>query len=187
MPSERLAAGSDIVTFSGDKLVGGPQAGLVVGRADLVARMRKDPLARAMRPDKATLAGVAATLGIYQAGRAETAIPVWRMIAASPDALRDRAERLAAALGRDMDASVVELRSTVGGGSLPGETLQSWGVALAGRSPDRVVAALRRGTPCVMARVHERRVVLDLRTVLEDPLERLPGAIAAAIEGSRTR
>jgi len=187
MPSERLAAGSDIVTFSGDKLVGGPQAGLVVGRADLVARMRKDPLARAMRPDKATLAGVAATLGIYQAGRAETAIPVWRMIAASPDALRDRAERLAAALGRAVDASVVELRSTVGGGSLPGETLPSWGVALAGRSPDRVVAALRRGTPCVMARVHERRVVLDLRTVLEDPLERLPGAIAAAIEGARAR
>ena len=106
MPSERLAAGSDIVTFSGDKLVGGPQAGLVVGRADLVARMRKDPLARAMRPDKATLAAVAATLGIYQAGRAETAIPVWRMIAASPEALRDRAERLAAPwVGRRMRRS----------------------------------------------------------------------------------
>ena len=190
MPSERLAAGSDIVTFSGDKLVGGPQAGLVVGRADLVAKMRKDPLARAMRPDKATLAAVAANLGIYRAGRAETAIPVWRMIAVSADALRDSAERLAAALGtlgRDVDASVVELRSTVGGGSLPGETLPSFGVALAGRSPDRVVAALRRGTPCVMARVQERRVVLDLRTVLEDPLERLPGAIAAAVEEGRAR
>src|SRR5258705_8816298 len=80
LPAERLAAGSDIVTFSGDKLVGGPQAGLVVGRADLVARMRKDPLARAMRPDKATLLGVADTLALYRAGLALDRVPVWRMI-----------------------------------------------------------------------------------------------------------
>ena len=187
MPGERLAAGSDVVTFSGDKLVGGPQAGLVVGRADLVARIRKDPLARAMRPDKATLAGVAATLALYQAGRAETAIPVWRMIAASPATLRERAERLAAALAHGAGASVVELRSTVGGGSLPGETLPSWGVALAVRSADRVVAALRRGTPCVLARIEGGRVVLDLRTVREDWLDRLPGAIATALEGATRR
>ena len=187
MPAERLAAGSDIVTFSGDKLVGGPQAGLVVGRADLVARMRRDPLARAMRPDKATLAAVAGTLAIYRAGRAETAIPAWRMIAESADALRARAERLAGALDQATGARAVELRSTVGGGSLPGETLPSWGVALGVRSPDRVVAALRRGSPCVIARIEDGRVVLDLRTVLEDPLERLPDAIATALEGARRR
>jgi L-seryl-tRNA(Ser) seleniumtransferase len=187
MPAERLAAGSDIVTFSGDKLVGGPQAGLVVGRSDLVARMRKDPLARAMRPDKATLAAVAGTLAIYRAGRAEAAIPVWRMIATPPEALRALAERLAAALDEAAGATAVELRSTIGGGSLPGETLPSWGVALRVRSPDRVVAALRRGTPCVIARVEAGRVILDLRTVLEDPLERLPGAIAAAVEEARRR
>jgi L-seryl-tRNA(Ser) seleniumtransferase len=187
MPSERLAAGSDIVTFSGDKLVGGPQAGLVVGRADLIARIRKDPLARAMRPDKATLAGVAATLALYQAGRAETAIPVWRMIAASPQTVRERAERLVADLSPTAGASIVELRSTVGGGSLPGETLPSWGVALAARSANRIVAALRRGNPCVLARVEGGRVVLDLRTVREDWLDSLPDAIEAAIEGSDTR
>jgi L-seryl-tRNA(Ser) seleniumtransferase len=187
MPGERLAAGSDVVTFSGDKLVGGPQAGLVVGRSDLIARIRKDPLARAMRPDKATLAGVAATLALYQAGRAESAIPVWRMIAASPEALRERAERLATELDPSAGASVVELRSTVGGGSLPGETLPSWGVALAVRSAGRMLAALRRGTPCVMARVEGGRVMLDLRTVREDWLDWLPGAIATAVEGASRR
>jgi len=187
MPSERLAAGSDIVTFSGDKLVGGPQAGLVVGRADLVARIRKDPLARAMRPDKATLAAVAATLALYQSGRAESTIPVWRMIALSPEALRERAERLVAELDPRAGASAVELRSTVGGGSLPGETLPSWGVALAVRSADRMVAALRRGTPCVLARIEGGRVILDLRTVREDWLGSLPEAIATAIDGANRR
>ena len=187
MPAERLAAGSDIVTFSGDKLVGGPQAGLVVGRADLIARIRKDPLARAMRPDKATLAGVAATLALYQAGRAERAIPVWRMIAASPATLRERAERLVADLDPRAMACAVELPSTVGGGSLPGETLPSWGVALALRSADRMVAALRRGTPCVLARIEGGRVILDLRTVPEEQMRLLPGAIFTAIEGPPRR
>ena len=180
MPSERLTAGADLVTFSGDKLVGGPQAGLVVGRADLVGKLRRDPLARAMRPDKVTLAGVAATLGLYRAGRAETSIPVWQMIAAQPAALRQRAETLAAALAHALAADVVELQSTIGGGSLPGETLSSWGIGLEVAKPDRVIAALRRGAPCVLARIAEGRVVLDLRTVLEDPTDRLPAAILAA-------
>ncbi len=181
MPHERLAAGSDVVTFSGDKLCGGPQAGLIVGRADLVARIRRDPLARAMRPDKVTLAGVAATLGLYRAGRAASTIPVWRMIAAPVAELRERAVALVRALAPNVAAEVVELRSTVGGGSLPGETLPSWGIALEARGADRLVAALRRGDPCVIARIEDRRVVLDLRTVLEDPLERLAPAILRAV------
>ncbi|HYN47333.1 MAG TPA: L-seryl-tRNA(Sec) selenium transferase, partial [Candidatus Nanopelagicales bacterium] len=124
-PAERLAAGADLVVFSGDKLVGGPQAGLVIGRADLVARLRKDPLARAMRPDKATLAGVAATLGLYRAGLAVREIPVWRMIATAPAALQARADALAA---RVSGAAVVALAATVGGGSVPGETIPSFGL-----------------------------------------------------------
>jgi L-seryl-tRNA(Ser) seleniumtransferase len=163
MPAERLAAGSDVVTFSGDKLVGGPQAGLVVGRAELVARMRRDPLARAMRPDKVTMAGIALTLGLYRAGRAATEIPVWRMISTPIDDLRARATAIIEALGSR--AAIVELRSTVGGGSLAGETLPSVGVALRGGSATKLLAALRHGNPPVIGRIEDRRVVLDLRTV----------------------
>jgi len=163
LPGERLAAGADVVTFSGDKLVGGPQAGLIVGRADLLARMRRDPLARATRPDKATMAAVSVTLGLYRAGRAAASIPVWRMIAASEAGLRDRAVALASRLGDR--AEPVATASTVGGGSLPGETLPSWGVALWARSADRLAAALRAGAPIVIGRIDADRVVLDLRTV----------------------
>ena len=176
LPQERLAAGSDVVTFSGDKLVGGPQAGLVVGRADLVARMRRDPLARAMRPDKVTMAGVALTLGLYRAGRATTDIPLWRMIAMPLPALRARAETLRTRLGDRVE--LVDLRSTVGGGSLPGETLASVGLALAGASATRALTALRLGEPPVIGRIEGDRVVLDLRTV--EP-ER-DGDLAAAVE-----
>jgi L-seryl-tRNA(Ser) seleniumtransferase len=186
-PAERLADGADVVTFSGDKLVGGPQAGFAVGRADLVARMRRDPLARAMRPDKVTLAAVAATLGLYRAGVALERIPVWRMIATPSDTLRTRAEAIVCDLRdsaadpseRSVDANVADVRSTVGGGSLPGETQPSAAVAIeaaAGRA-DRLLAALRAGDPAVVGRIEGGRVVLDLRTV--DP--GLDGALTAAI------
>jgi L-seryl-tRNA(Ser) seleniumtransferase len=181
MPAERIAAGADLVTFSGDKLIGGPQAGLVVGRRDLLARIRRDPLARAMRPDKVTLAAVAATLGIYRAGRAETEIPVWRMIAAAPDGLRRRAEALAATLPADVDVEVLATEATVGGGSLPGETLPSFALALRRGSPDRLLAALRQGSPGVVGRIEDGRVVVDLRTVDPDQDAGLALAIVSAI------
>jgi len=181
MPSERLAAGADVVTFSGDKLVGGPQAGLVVGRADLIARIRRDPLARAMRPDKVTLAAVAATLGLYRAGRAEAEIPVWRMIAVAPAALRERAEALAARLAGGDAVDVVPTEATVGGGSLPGEVLPSFGLALRRGSAERTLAALRRGSPAVVARIEGGRVVLDLRTVDPGRDEELAAAIQAVV------
>ncbi len=187
LPAERLAAGSDVVTFSGDKLIGGPQAGLVVGRADLIARMRRDPLARAMRPDKATMLGTAATLGLYRAGLAEARIPVWMMIAAPLEGLRRRAAALVGSIGEG--SSVVELESAVGGGSLPGETLPSAGIALhAGRTgAERLLAALRMGTPVVVARIDAGRVVLDLRTIAPDDDGRLAGAVGAAIRSTDDR
>jgi L-seryl-tRNA(Ser) seleniumtransferase len=181
LPSERLAAGADLVTFSGDKLIGGPQAGFVVGRADLVARIRRDPLARAMRPDKATLAGVAATLGLYRAGRAEAEIPVWRMIAADASHLRARAAALVKGLGSATNTDVIPTAATVGGGSLPGEMLASFGIAIGGRSADRTSAALRRGSPSVVGRIEGGRVILDLRTVDPERDVELAAAIRAAL------
>lgn len=183
MPRERLAAGADLVTFSGDKLVGGPQAGFIVGRADLVARIRRDPLARAMRPDKVTMAAVALTLGLVRAGRAATDIPVWRMLATPLDELRGRATALAARIGAA--ASVVEVRSTVGGGSLPGETVPSVGLALTGPPAARLLDALRAGDPIVVGRVEDRRVVLDLRTVDADRDDALGAAIERALAAGR--
>jgi L-seryl-tRNA(Ser) seleniumtransferase len=182
MPSERLAAGADIVTFSGDKLVGGPQAGLVVGRADLIARMRRDPLARAMRPDKATLLGVAATLGLYRAGLALTQIPVWVMISTPVDALRTRAEQVAAWIGDA--ASVADLRSTIGGGSLPGQTMASVGVAIRSPSSARLLSGIRRRRRSpVIARIEGDQVLLDLRTVHPDLDRSLAATVKVVLRG----
>jgi L-seryl-tRNA(Ser) seleniumtransferase len=173
-PRERLAAGADVVVFSGDKLVGGPQAGLIVGRRDLIDKLRRDPLARAVRPDKSILAGVAATLGLYRAGRAQAEIPVWRMIAATVPQLRARAERMAAALagpdaGAAASAEATAMQATVGGGSLPGQTMASWGVALTVASADSAAAELRSGPDRILARIEDGRLVCDLRTV--DPAQ----------------
>jgi len=186
MPHERLAAGADVVCFSGDKLVGGPQAGLLVGGSDLIAKLRKDPLARAMRPDKTMLAAVAATLALYRAGVARREIPVWRMIATPVEALRARAESSVARLGSDGAAgiSVERLESTVGGGSLPGQTLPSWGIGIHARSPKRCLDALRTGDPAVIARIEDDVVLLDLRTVDEERDEGLRRAIPHALEAA---
>lgn len=183
LPGEQLAAGADLVTFSADKLIGGPQAGLVVGRADLIARIRRDPLARATRPDKTTMAALGATLGLYRAGRAQIDVPIWRMIAAEPAGMRTRAEAIraglpAAARGRVAVEAVV---STIGGGSLPGETLASFGLAISGGSASRLLGELRKGDPCVVARVADRAVILDLRTVEPADDSGLGRAIAALV------
>ena len=189
-PRERLAAGSDLVTFSGDKLVGGPQAGLIVGRADLIARIRRDPLARAVRPEKVTLAALAATLGLYRAGRATTDIPVWRMIATSQEALHVRATAIVDSLPVAARGRVVvgTMASTVGGGSLPGETLASVGLVIGGRGgrgggrdATRLAARLRSGDPAVVGRVEDGGVLLDLRTVDPGDDPELAGALARAL------
>jgi len=141
---ESLAAGADLVCFSGDKLLGGPQAGIIVGRAELVSRLKKHPLARAVRADKLCLAALSATLLHYLKDEAEREIPIWRMIAACAQAIRARAQAWQAALGQ---GEVLPSQSTVGGGSLPGETLPTFVLALTVAHPNRFLARLREPRP----------------------------------------
>lgn len=167
MVQESVAAGADLVCFSGDKLLGGPQAGIIVGRQAPIAQLRQHPLTRALRPDKATLAGLRATLLHYVQGEAEQAVPVWRMIAAPAAEIEHRAQRLAAALG-SARVEVVGTQATVGGGSLPGETLPSWALALRpepSSSVEALAAGLRRRSRPIVGRIADGRLLLDLRTV----------------------
>jgi L-seryl-tRNA(Ser) seleniumtransferase len=164
---ERVRAGADLVTFSGDKLLGGPQAGVLAGRRAAVDRVKRHPLMRALRVDKVTLAGLSATLAHYERGEAAEKVPVWRAIAQAPDALRARASAWRTALGdAGRGCEVRESRSAVGGGSLPEVTLATFVLALPAGDPDALLARLRRADPPVVARIEEDRVVLDPRTVM---------------------
>jgi len=167
---ESLAAGADLVTFSGDKLLGGPQAGILVGRADLIAKLKKHPLARAIRADKLALSALSATLLHYLKDEALTEIPVWRMISAPESELRTRVQGWIAALGF---GEAARGESTVGGGSLPGQSLPTWLLTLPRSRPTRLLARLRAANPPVIARIHNDRVVLDPRTVLPEQEDRL--------------
>ena len=166
MVQESLAGGADLVCFSGDKLLGGPQAGVIIGRKDLVNKLKKHPLARAVRADKMCLSALAATLLHYLKDEAEQEIPVWRMISTSLDAIRQRAGTWQAAIGQ---GEVISGESTVGGGSLPGETLPTSLFALEVRGAARFMQRLRSEsqTP-VIARLLEEKVVFDPRTVLPE-------------------
>jgi len=181
MVQQSVATGADLTTFSGDKLLGGPQAGLIVGREAFVARLRRHPLARALRVDKGTLAALQATLLHYVRGEAEQEVPVWRMIALSLEALSARVSDWAAEMcSRGIPATVVAATSTVGGGSLPGETLPTRALALAHPSPDVLAAALRLGDPPVIVRISERQLILDPRTVPAQADDLLLHALAVA-------
>jgi len=167
---ETLAAGVDVVTFSGDKLLGGPQAGLIVGRKDLLAKIKKHPLARAVRADKVALAGITATLLHYLKDEAEREIPIWQMISMTQDETKVRAETWRHAIGQ---GQVIQSESTVGGGSLPGESLPTHVLALDVKSPDKFLSKLRDADPPVIGRTENDRVLLDPRTVLPEQDEAL--------------
>jgi len=180
--SDAIGEGADVVTFSGDKLLGGPQAGIAVGRAERIGALRTHPLMRALRPDKLTIAALLATLETYRDGNAETELPVWRMIAAAPRSIAARARALVAGLSAaGIPAETIEVRSTVGGGSLPEETQPSFAVAIGGAPATRLAQALRSADPPVIARIVEERVALDLRSVLPEDDEVLARAVTGAL------
>jgi L-seryl-tRNA(Ser) seleniumtransferase len=171
---ESLAAGTDVACFSGDKLLGGPQAGIIVGRRDLVTRIKQHPLARAVRPDKLCLSGLSATLLHYLKDEAPSQIPIWQMIAARPEELRRTARRWARRLARaGLTVKVIPGESTVGGGSLPGETLPTWLVVIHHPRPDALARQMRTSDPPVIGRIEDDRLLLDPRTVLPDQAEPL--------------
>ncbi|NPV56886.1 MAG: L-seryl-tRNA(Sec) selenium transferase, partial [Anaerolineae bacterium] len=162
---ESLRAGTDVICFSGDKLLGGPQAGIIIGREVYLNKIKKHPLARAMRADKLCLAGLSATLTHYLKEDYEEHIPIWMMIATPIDKIRTRAESWAQSLGC---GEVKPGESTVGGGSLPGEILPTYLLHIKSRKPVRMIDNLRLTSPPIIARIIDDHVVFDPRTVLPD-------------------
>ncbi len=175
-----LKAGVDVVTFSGDKLLGGPQAGILVGRREPLEKIRKNPLFRALRVDKLTIAALEATIGLYLRGDT-AAIPALRMIQTSPEEVARRAERLADRVsGRaGVQAKLLEGESVIGGGSTPGQSLPTKLIAISHtrHNAQALEALLRRNVPPLIARVEQDQVVLDLRTVFEDQDEEIAKAL----------
>ena len=167
--ADSIRAGADVVCASGDKLLGGPQAGLILGRADVVERIERHPLARAFRADKTCLAGVAATLRHYVQGTAVDEIPVWWAMSRDAAWLRQRVEAWCDEINAP-GLRCIDTESVVGGGSLPGRTQPSYGLGISvdGMTSDDLAMRLRTGSPSVMPRIVDDIVTIDARTVLRD-------------------
>ena len=173
-----------MVCFSGDKLLGGPQAGIILGRRTFLAPICRHPLFRALRADKLTLAALEATLESYQEGTQWEELPVLRMLSGPPEELRVRAETLCALLqARGIPADVLATESRLGGGTAPTAFLPSWAAAPAppDLDPGELERRLGLGSPPVIGRVHRERLLLDLRTLPEEALEEVAEAVAAAL------
>jgi L-seryl-tRNA(Ser) seleniumtransferase len=192
MPQESIAAGSDVVCFSGDKLLGGPQAGILVGKAAVLERISRHPLMRAMRIDKMTLAALEATLRHYQREEAETRIPIWRMIAASPGSIAGRAASWVSKLQKyGIPARMQHGESTIGGGSLPGETLPTTLLALdAGNVSiplDELAKRLRLRSLPLIVRILRDALLIDPRTVLEEQDDEVVRALVEELSKDTVR
>lgn len=178
MVQRSVAEGADLVAFSGDKLLGGPQAGIIIGRTELIDQLRRHPMARALRVDKMTLAALEATLAAYRRGRATEELPVWRMIAAPFEALQARAAVWQTyLLSQGIAVQLQPGESAVGGGSLPGETLPTMLLAIEHPAPEAAAAQLRSQPTPVICRIQQNRLLFDPRTVLSEQEETLLTAL----------
>ena len=181
--TDALADGADLIVFSGDKLLGGPQAGIVLGRGELIERLRRHPIARAVRVDKMQVAALESVLAQHARGQG-SGLPVWTMLREQPTHVRRRADELAISLDGELEgAHVVACESAVGGGALPGTGIPSFGVEIRVPEPNAMAARLRTGSPSVFCRVTERGVLLDLRTVSPEAMPDLVRAVRYALEG----
>ena len=162
----RIAHGADLVCFSGDKLLGGPQAGLIVGRAPLIRQITTHPLMRAVRLDKLIMAALQATLTSYVHERALSEIPIWQMISTTPEAVKQRALHILTHLPTPW--ALRNCESTIGGGSLPGDTLPSWALVCPHHAPQQLARQLRMNTPAVIGRIADDALWIDLRSVLPE-------------------
>lgn len=189
---EALASGVDVLSFSGDKLLGGPQAGILLGRRENIEAFKNNQLTRALRVDKLTIAALEASLLQYEQGDPVSSIPVLGMLAASQDILRERAQNLKAALDEQrpgLELKLLQVGDMVGGGAYPDKELQGWAVALA--LPDTGLEELNRrlrsGSPAVVARRQDERLLFSARTIGDDEIEALAEAVAAALKAVQTR
>ena len=181
MVQDSIAQGADLVFFSGDKLLGGPQAGIVAGKREWVSRLARHPLARAVRIDKLSLAALTATLLHYLKGEALEKVPIWRMISTPPEALEARARGWQRAVGDT--AQVVQGLSAIGGGSLPGESLPTWLLSIKTEGAQSLAKRLRDADTPVIARIEDDRVLLDPRTALPSEEDALLASLKSALGG----
>lgn len=191
---EVVASGVDVVTFSGDKLLGGPQAGIIVGRKEHIERIKKNPLNRALRIDKFTLSGLESIMRYYlDQDRAIASIPTLAMISASPDEVKERAERCCSALLAQKlpggSVSVVKTFSKVGGGAMPEQRISSWAVALQATalSINSLEGKLRQQVPAIVGHVEQDALLLDMRTIADDEIELVAAGIGTALAESSRR
>lgn len=184
--ADSVSAGADVSLFSGDKLFGGPQAGIIIGRRNWIEKFRANPMMRALRVDKVTLAAIEATAEIHLSGNAETELPLLRMLSRTADSIREACENIIQRLNISArpTVTVAECTSEIGGGSVPGSQIASYGIRVTGINSDALTEKLRGSSPAILGRIQDDSVLLDLRTIDETQLDDFAVNLSAALHSA---